>query len=175
MLTSLVFTFIADDKPGLVESISNAVAAHQGNWLESELSQLAGKFAGIVRISVDESHCAPLCQALTALEKQGMSVIIETSSTSSEHRPAQQFNVHIVGLDRPGIVKEVSQALALRALNVVSMSSEISSAPMTGEPLFNADVTVESSQIIELDELADQLDTIADHLTVEITIEEIEV
>ncbi|MGB4246421.1 MAG: ACT domain-containing protein, partial [Pseudohongiellaceae bacterium] len=49
MATYLVLTIIGDDKPGLVELLSETIARHSGNWLESNMSHLAGKFAGILR------------------------------------------------------------------------------------------------------------------------------
>ena len=50
MATSLVLTFVGDDRPGLVNAISQAVAAHAGTWLESRSVRLAGKFAGVVLV-----------------------------------------------------------------------------------------------------------------------------
>ena len=52
MSTSIVFTFIGNDKPGLVGKLSNTVSENGGNWLESRMSQLAGHFAGIARIQI---------------------------------------------------------------------------------------------------------------------------
>ena len=60
MNTYLVLTVIGDDKPGLVESLSSVIADHQGNWLESSMSQLAGKFAGILKVSVNKDHAQAL-------------------------------------------------------------------------------------------------------------------
>ncbi len=50
--TFLVLTVIGDDRPGLVGELSAAISSHQGNWLESSMSHLAGKFAGIVKVAV---------------------------------------------------------------------------------------------------------------------------
>ena len=52
METYLVLTVIGDDRPGLVEALAETIAAHEGNWLESRMSHLAGKFAGLLRVSV---------------------------------------------------------------------------------------------------------------------------
>ena len=49
-MTDLVLTLIGPDRPGLVEAVAEVVAAHGGNWLESRMARLAGKFAGILRI-----------------------------------------------------------------------------------------------------------------------------
>ena len=42
----LVLTFVGDDRPGLVNAISEKIAAFGGTWLESRSARLAGKFAG---------------------------------------------------------------------------------------------------------------------------------
>ena len=45
MTTYLVLTIIGEDRPGIVESLAEIISDHSGNWLESSMSQLAGKFA----------------------------------------------------------------------------------------------------------------------------------
>ena len=70
MTSNLVLTVIADDKPGLVESLSQTVAANSGNWLESSMSQLAGKFAGILRVSVADDRADQLIEELNALSSE---------------------------------------------------------------------------------------------------------
>ena len=64
MHTSLLISVIADDRPGLVDSLSAVVNDHGGNWLESNMSRLAGKFAGILRIDVSASDAPRLEAAL---------------------------------------------------------------------------------------------------------------
>ena len=56
MSLSLVLTVIGDDRPGIVEQIATAISEHNGNWLESSMSHLAGKFAGIVCVSIPDSQ-----------------------------------------------------------------------------------------------------------------------
>ena len=55
MKTYLIISLIADDKPGLIEDLAIVVSNYSGNWLESNMSHLAGKFAGIFRVSVDDA------------------------------------------------------------------------------------------------------------------------
>ena len=47
MTTSLVLTFVGDDRPGLVNAVSEKVVDFGGTWLESRSVRLAGKFAGV--------------------------------------------------------------------------------------------------------------------------------
>ena len=61
---SLILTVIGDDRPGLVGELSAVISAHQGNWLESSMAQLAGKFSGIVEVGVAAGQAEALTQAL---------------------------------------------------------------------------------------------------------------
>lgn len=63
----LILTVIGDDKPGLVGKLAATISAHHGNWLESSMSHLAGKFAGIVKVAVPADHAEALQAALSGL------------------------------------------------------------------------------------------------------------
>jgi len=77
-MESLVVTVIGKDRPGLVESVSAAVEAHGGSWVESRMSHLAGHFAGILRVSVPPANVDALIEALEALRSDGLRVAIGT-------------------------------------------------------------------------------------------------
>ena len=163
----IVFTFIGRDQPGLVEKLSTTVADHGGNWLESRMSQLAGQFAGIVRVAVDSAAQNTLIDALKALESQGLSIVCQ-SSDLDDPVSANSVFLHIIGNDRPGIVREVSRALSRQNINVVDMHTELTSAPMTADPLFEASVEVQPPESFDRDALEEALDEIAEQLGVEI-------
>ena len=163
----IVFTFIGRDQPGLVEKLSTTVADHGGNWLESRMSQLAGQFAGVVRVAVDAAAQNALIEALTALESQGLTLVCQSSEFEDLAAGSSVF-LHIIGNDRPGIVREVSRALARQQINVVDMHTELTSAPMTGEPLFEASAEIQAPESFDRDALEDALDEIAEQLGVEI-------
>ena len=135
MTSFLVLTVIGPDRPGLVEALSQVVAEHGANWLESRMAHLSGQFAGMVRVSVPGDRAEALAAALRSLE--GLRVQVETADASPDERgPA--LVVELIGQDRPGIVREVSHALAAQGVNVEELQTECSSAPMSGESLFRA-------------------------------------
>ena len=82
MSVSLVLTLIGEDRPGLVGLLSQTVAEHDGNWLESRMSRMAGRFAGILRASVPVASADALVAALSALESHGLRVVVERSADS---------------------------------------------------------------------------------------------
>lgn len=173
MASYLVLTIIGDDKPGLVERLSETISRHSGNWLESNMSHLAGKFAGILRVSVEEAHADALVHDLQSLSSI-LKLVVEKVSVSEAPQKQRTLRLTLVGNDRPGIVKEISRALAAQQVNVEELSSHISTAPMSGEALFNAQAVLKVPVQLSIGSLQAQLEKLADDLIVEIGLVSIE-
>jgi glycine cleavage system regulatory protein len=165
----LILTVIGDDRPGLVGELAAAISAHQGNWLESSMSHLAGKFAGIVKVAVPAADAATLRAALSALG--GLKV---TAETSGETAPVagRRLKLSLVGHDRIGIVREVSQVLAHHAVNVEELSTYTASAPMSAETLFHASAELLAGPELDTRALTAELERISDDLMVDIALDE---
>ncbi|MBL4582785.1 MAG: glycine cleavage system protein R [Gammaproteobacteria bacterium] len=169
MTTNLVLTVIADDKPGLVESLSQVIASNSGNWLESSMSQLAGKFAGILRVSVNEEHVDKLIEELNGLSSE-IKLVIEKAADESAGEPSRTVELNLVGNDRPGIIKEISAAVSALGINVKRLNTECAPAPMSSDPLFKAKAILEVPEQVALEQLQDKLEQLADDLIVEIEV-----
>ena len=173
MRRSLVFTFISNDKPGIVDLLSKTVAEHDGNWLESRMTKLAGKFAGIVQISIDAEKIDNLKESLKQLSAKEISILVDDITEDTNQEAYEQIKLTIIGLDRPGIVREVAQALVEKRINVAQMHSLIESAPMTGEPLFKAEVKIQKPINLDIESLNDTLDIIGSNLDLDWNLESI--
>lgn len=169
-MTSLVLSFIGQDKPGLVGLLSRTIAEHQGNWLESGMSRLGGKFAGILIIRVPQEHSDALITALQALEGQGLKVSVERSEEEQSSSASRAVTLDLIGHDKPGIVREISQALAQSRINVNKMQTELTSGSMSGELLFKASAQLQVPADVDLDQLQEDLEAIANDLMVDITL-----
>jgi glycine cleavage system regulatory protein len=169
MTTNLVLTVIADDKPGLVESLSQIIASNSGNWLESSMSQLAGKFAGILRVSVAEDRVEKLIEELHGLSSE-IKLVIEKAVDESAGQPSRMVELSLVGNDRPGIIKEISAAVSALGINVQRLNTECTPAPMSSDALFRAKATLEVPEQLALEQLQDKLEQLADDLMVEIEV-----
>jgi glycine cleavage system regulatory protein len=172
MTSTAVFTFVGLDQPGLVQKLAQSVNQHGGNWLESRMSELAGQFAGIVQVEVSDAQFPALRAALVNLSSDDFSVVVASSSHAGGKDGSRHLRLSIVGNDRPGIVREVASALAARNISVSEMDTHVSSAPMSGDQLFEAVARIKVPQALDLAELQAQLHAIGDALTVEIDLEE---
>jgi len=170
MTTYLILTVIGDDRPGLVGELAATISTHGGNWLESSMSHLAGKFAGIVKVAVANESTDSLKAALAKLS--GLKVTTESSADAEKPGKGRRLKFSLVGHDRIGIVREVSQVLARHAVNVEELTTRTSSAPMSAEILFHADAELLAGADLDARSLAAELERISDDLMVDITLDE---
>ena len=171
MKIPLVMTIISPDRTGLVESVARVVAENGGNWLESRMCRLGGEFAGILRIELPAEKKVTLLAALKQLETNGLHIITRESAASVVS--GRQTELEIVGADRPGIVREITSALARAGVNVEEFSSELTSAPMSGELLFKASARLQLPEGCNLVSLKQDLEKIAADLLVDVSFTEV--
>ena len=171
MEKTLVLTFIADDRPGLVEKLSEAVTEQGGNWLESRMAHLAEKFAGIVRVEFPSDKVPAFKNALMALEETGFRITVE-GATASAPPAGTVLSLDLVGPDHPGIVRDISRCLAERGVSVEEMKTDTREAPMGGGTLFSAQARVRVPTSLSAEELRHALEGLAGALMVDIALRE---
>jgi glycine cleavage system regulatory protein len=175
MQVPLVMTVIGKDRTGLVESVARLVADHGGNWLESRMCRLGGEFAGILRIHVPKEREPALVLALQNLQVQGLTVVVRPDPEAPGVTPKKLASLEIVGHDRPGIVRQITAALAKQGVNVEELETECSSAPMSGEMLFKAVAKLQLPESCAVAHLHAELEKIAGDLMVDLTLQELPV
>ena len=171
-MQTLVMTIIGDDRPGLVDTLSSRIADGGGNWLESRMSHLAGQFAGILRVQVDDGGAAALQAAVGDLKGEGLQVTVRPSDDGENSAAASTaVRLELVGHDRPGIVREIARAISARGVNVEDLQTGCESAPMSGEPLFRATAQLGLPSGVTMEDLQTDLEEIASDLMVDVSLE----
>ena len=163
----LALTVIADDQPGIVDELASVIRKHGGNWLESAMSRLAGKFAGILLISVDGTKRRDLIAALSALENDSLYITV-TDSSEPEATGGTRVSLTVTANDRPGIVEEISAILAADGINVEKLTTRCENAPMSGELLFYLDAALKLPMPLNAERLRLRLEDLSDDLVVEL-------
>lgn len=168
MKKSMVISVLGDDTPGLVESLSKLIVSHDGDWIESRMASLAGKFAGILSIDLPSSNIESFKTALLAAKDLGLQVLFEESHELSSVQEKQHFKIELLGQDQPGIIHKISSALAQIHANVDELHTEVIEASMSGESLFKANIELHIAADIDSNQIQDQLEEIANELIVDI-------
>jgi glycine cleavage system regulatory protein len=169
-MDQLVLTVYAQDKPGQLDRLAQCILTHEGNWLESRLSRMAGQFAGIVSVAVAPAAGAALRASLAELAGHGIQVIVADGGVqpSAEWRP---IAMELVGNDRPGIVRDITCLLAEHGVNLERLVTDVRPAPMSNEPLFHAEAVLAVPLDVEMGALQGQLEALADELMVELVLQ----
>jgi glycine cleavage system regulatory protein len=170
-MTDLVLTLIGPDRPGIVDSVATVVAAHGGNWLESRMAHLAGKFAGVLCVEVPEEQAAALEAALAQLDVDGLTVVVERSARV-EGQALRALHIELLGSDRPGLVHEISALLASHGANVEELATDRTPAAHSGDHMFRADVRVVLPETASVSAMREGLERLAADLMVEIRLGE---
>jgi glycine cleavage system regulatory protein len=171
-MATLVLTVIGDDRAGLVNAVAQVVARHGGNWEQSQMAELAGKFAGIVLVTVPDAGRDALIADLQPL--QGMlDVNAQVGGDQLDTAPpeAQMLTLGLIGGDRPGIVREITDVLAAHRVNIESLRTETREAPMSGGRLFEATARLEVPSETDLGALRVALERLANELMVDIELD----
>ena len=167
MTTRVLISFFCDDRPGVIKQLSQAVDECQGNWLDSQLSRLGGRFAGVLQVHLPKVQVDPLREKLASLAADGITATL----TEAGDAPASSGEVHtlaLLGSDRSGIVYELTSALISEGYNVLTMDTHVEAAPMSGEPLFSARARVELPPGRELADLGATIDALGESMTLDI-------
>lgn len=171
-MPALVVTLVGPDRPGLVGAVSDVVRRHDGNWLESRMSHLAGQFAGIVLVETATDKSAAMVADLQQLESHGLQVVVAVDSDSPDKEVGQLFRLSVVGNDRAGIVREVTQVLASHEINVEELTTECAEAPQAGGRIFRAIAGIRLPDLLSPELVQDELERIATDLMIDITVDE---
>ena len=160
-METLVLTVIGDDRPGLVSALSARLTAQGALWQRSQMSRLAGKFAGIVEVLVPAGEVDNLVAELESLAEQGLAVTTARTSTPPETR-THRLSLDLVGADRPGIVAEVSALLSARHISIEELETSVRHAPMAGGMLFEAHAVLAAPASADETEMRAALEALAE-------------
>jgi glycine cleavage system regulatory protein len=164
---SIIITVIAADRSGIVQRLSDTALAHKASWKESSLSHLQGQFAGIVNLEVETTAQPALLQALAELAGEGINVTVHGSQTESRDIDfGETAELYVEANDRPGIVEEITSALAEVNVNVEQIETWCESASMAGYELFIAQLSVSLPSGLRKRELEAALEGVSDDLVV---------
>ena len=137
MKTRVILSAAGSDRPGLTRALAESVLGAGGNWLESHLSRLGGRYVGSVLVELDSGNLAAFEAAIRAVDASGLAV----SLVPAGEEPAvagEMLRLELVGQDRPGIVREVTAVLAELGVNIEDFATSTENGAWSGERLFRA-------------------------------------
>jgi glycine cleavage system regulatory protein len=132
------------------------------------MANLAGQFAGMVHFEVPAQNAEPLAQALRGLEASGLRVVIAKVETPSAPAGRRMVKLELTGLDRPGIVRDLSRSLATQGVSIDDLHTEIVDGGTAAEHLFKVKALLVVPESLPNEMLRRSLDALANEMMVDI-------
>ena len=169
MMARVILVVSGSDRPGLTKALADAVHAAGGNWLNSHLSRLGGKYVGSVLVELDAAALPRLEAQVRSVDASGLRVSLVPADDEAPIE-GDTLTVELVGQDHPGIVRQVTTVLAALGVNIDSLTTNTEHGAWSGEPLFRAEVRVTLPQGVDRDEVQAALEAISGEVMVDITV-----
>jgi glycine cleavage system transcriptional repressor len=160
----IVLTAIGQDRPGLVEEVSEFVLAHGGSIEDSRMANLQGQFAIMVLIGAAQEAIDRIRADLDALTSQTRVHAQVTEAVTAGVRIASRLPFRLTGraLDQPGLVHVVANLLRSLNVNIESMDTTLEAAPITAAPVFAMDLIIAVPTDTPVPKLRDELTRVCD-------------
>ncbi|MBP7736766.1 MAG: ACT domain-containing protein [Spirochaetes bacterium] len=173
----IVLTAVGSDRPGLVDEISSFLAARKINIEDSRMAVLGGEFAVVLLASGAKDMVEKLGGQLAALEKNtGLSVQVKSTVAPQERKitPSMPHRLVATSMDHPGIVHEITRILHKRNINIESMETRVTNAPLSGAPIFNMRCVINIPVEEKASSIRRELEKLGDRMDIDIEIEAVD-
>ncbi len=170
--TYYVISALGNDRPGIVNELSNVIMNCGCNIEDSRMSVLGGEFALILMASGGWDAVAKLEQQLPAMEdKLGLTIIAKRTESRAGGQGLIPYEVDVVSMDHPGIVHDIADFFSSRDINIEEMNTGSYAAAHTGTPMFSLKMTVAVPSDISLAVLRDEFAEFCDDLNLDAALE----
>lgn len=172
MPKNIVLTLTGKDKIGLVDHVTELMVKRGGNVEASRMAHLGGEFAMLMLVTIPDAELASLEQGFQNLRDEGYQVsLVQTEADSKKYAGWLPYEIEVTGADHEGIIHEVSHHLATQGINIESMDTSATPAPMSGTPLFMMKGVVLVPPKLSFHDWSDALEEIGDKLNVNVKVE----
>jgi glycine cleavage system transcriptional repressor len=164
-----VLTAIGDDRPGLVEEVSEFVFARGGSIEDSRMANMHGQFAIAMLISGGDDAIGRIAADIDALNERTSIHARLTPAPAAGSGAVARLPFRLTGkaLDQPGLVHQVANLLRTFDVNIEAMDTTLEAAPVTGAPVFAMDLTIAVPGDTSMHRLRDELGRVCDALNVD--------
>ena len=140
----IVITCVGPDQVGLVDQVTETILDKKGNIEESRMARLGGEFAMLLMVTVSETNLKDLEKELEKLQDDGYHVYTRETGREipSRFQGWVPFDLFVTVADHEGILHSITHSLAEKNINVELLDTAVTSAPMSGTPLFTLNAVI---------------------------------
>jgi glycine cleavage system transcriptional repressor len=161
---------IGNDRPGLVDEVSEFIFSRGGNVEDSRMVNLRGQFAMMVLVSASEQDLSRIrSDAWQLQQSSGLRIDLRPASPVSvaASAPAVPYRLTASAIDQPGLIHRISHLLRKSSINIESLDTHLTSAPITGAPIFEMELVLSIPASVSISRLRSELSSECDQLNMD--------
>ena len=167
-----ILTALGTDRPGLVDEVSRFVFERGGNIEDSRMVNLRGQFAMMVLVGGEEPALAKLRNELgdfarTARLHAQLAPAAAPSRAAAAAEPAMPYRLTATAMDQAGLVHRISHLLRTLNVNIESLETHLTAAPITGAPTFEMELLMSVPRQTPVSKLREQVGKLCDELNID--------
>jgi glycine cleavage system transcriptional repressor len=171
MPKNIVLTLTGRDKVGIVDHVTSVIAKRDGNVEASRMARLGGEFAMLMLVTLPDKALDNLDKDFQQLRGEGYQVtLLQTEDDSKKYAGWLPYEIEVTGADHEGIIHDISHHLATQGINIESMDTSSTPAPMSGTPLFMMKGVILVPPKLTFHIWSDALEEIGDKLNVSVKV-----
>jgi len=164
-------TIVGKDRPGLVARVSKELFKAGGNLGEASMVRLGENFSIMLMAQID-STAEELEKILAPVsEEMGLRHHVDAIEGELHHHVEPNVRISVYGADCPGIVAEVTGALAEEGLNILNLETDVGGTEENPVYVMN----LEGIAARGIESLKKALDTLASEKNLETQISPIDI
>ena len=157
-------TVIGENSADVIKTLAHATRQQGGEWLSAKVSKLDGRFAALMKISIDPDKEAGLKDALKAEFPDLDFTFSPASETAAVQTTATNLTVDCT--DRPGMTRDLNKLIAELGIEVEYIETHRFPVSLMGKTVYSAKLTVIMPEGMTAEQLEEEFKVICEEVRV---------
>ena len=158
------------DRPGIVDDISTLLFDRGANIEDSRMAVMGGCFSSMTLFSCTAEQAETVKEGLADLRRLGLETYLHGAEdpTVSPIQAGLPLKFEITAMDHPGIVQRVVRLLRQHDVNIESLDTQVTRAPLSGAPLFDLRLEAKVPAESPIGKIKEQLTRLAGEMNLDL-------
>ncbi|NMP15902.1 ACT domain-containing protein [Thalassotalea sp. Y01] len=165
MTVQFIATILGEERSGVMRSLAQQTNQLGGIWLDSRVSQLGGRFVGLIKIEIGEDKA----DELKAFFEHHDGLITHFNDCNDLQQSFALWSLTYEARDKSGLIDQITQALAEFAIDIDDMESHRYAVVELGQSVLSAYFSLRTPIDFSPEPLQEKLQHIDQQASIEIT------
>jgi len=167
----MILFLVGKDRPGIVDEVSSLFFENGANIEDSRMATMGGCFSIMTLFSYTSGQLAAIKTGVKGLEAEGFDTSLHKAEEPSAFpcRTELPFSIEVMAMDHPGIVQKVVHILHNHGVNIRSLDTQVTRAPLSGAPVFDLNLEAGIPEERSIANMKQELNALASEMNLDLT------